>query len=60
MGAARKEFTYLPSSFDAVEITVEGASQNPHLCQAEFARNFHIWAPHIHGCTRSIVHCRRA
>jgi hypothetical protein len=45
--------TYLPSGFNAVEIIVEGACQDPDLRQAELTRHLDAGAPYIQGglCT---------
>ena len=39
--------TYLPSSFNAVEVTFEWAGQKPKLGEAKLIRSFNGWVPHI-------------
>ena len=47
--------TYLPTSFNAIEVTGERASQEPHLGEAELTGHLHTGTPHIHGALCSVV-----
>lgn len=47
---------YLPSGFDAVEVVIEGASEDPDLREAEFARHLGAGAPHVQRGLGAIEH----
>jgi hypothetical protein len=48
--------TYLPTSFNAVEVTGEGAGKEPHLGEAELAGHLDAGTPNVHGALGSVVH----
>lgn len=46
----------MPTSFNAVEVTGEGAGKEPHLGEAELAGHLDAGTPNIHGALGSVVH----
>lgn len=50
-----KRRAYLPASLNAIEVPGEGASEKPHLREAELTGHLDTGTPNIYGCLCSIV-----